>query len=108
MAGTFRKRPFKAVIWQAQNQFVEAWCHAKQESSQHFMIDCFLYSVERQTLYSLVEQFVPNFNRLGKFKKYETLIMGVNIDNPDYDYTNTNIMFAVQNFITKTKRFPEK
>ena len=24
MAGTFRKRPFKAVIWQAQNQFVEA------------------------------------------------------------------------------------
>ena len=34
--------------------------------------------------------------------------MGVNIDNPDYDYTNTNIMFAVQNFITKTKRFPEK
>ena len=25
MAGTFRNRPFKAVIWQAQNQFVEAW-----------------------------------------------------------------------------------
>ena len=24
MAGTFRKRTFKAVIWQAQNQFVEA------------------------------------------------------------------------------------
>ena len=24
MAGTFRKKPYKAVIWQAQNQFVEA------------------------------------------------------------------------------------
>ena len=24
MADTFRNRPFKAVIWQAQNQFVEA------------------------------------------------------------------------------------
>ena len=24
MAGTFRKRTLKAVIWQAQNQFVEA------------------------------------------------------------------------------------
>ena len=64
-------------------------CHAKQESSLHFMIDCFLYSVERQTLFDLVEQYVPKFNRLGKFKKYETL-------------------YAVQNFITKTKPFPEK
>ena len=34
--------------------------------------------------------------------------MGVNIDNPDYNYTNMNIMYAVQNFITKTKRFPDK
>ena len=69
------------------------------------MIDCFLYSVERQTLFGLVEQYVPKFNRLGKFKKYETLIMGVNIDNPDYYHTNMNIMFAVHNFITKIKRF---
>ena len=83
-------------------------CHAKQESSLHFMIDCFLYSVERQTLFGLVEQYVPKFNTLGKFKKYETLIMGVNIDNPDYYHTNMNIMFAVHNFITKTKRFFDK
>ena len=35
MAGTFRKRPLKAVIWQAQNQFVEAWVSAKSECTNH-------------------------------------------------------------------------
>ena len=34
--------------------------------------------------------------------------MGVNTDNPDYNYTIMNDMFAVQNFVTKTKRFSEK
>ena len=29
ITGTFRKWPFKAVIWQAQNQFVEAWLYVK-------------------------------------------------------------------------------
>ena len=31
MAGTFRKRPFKAIIWQAQNRVVEAWREHKLE-----------------------------------------------------------------------------
>ena len=66
-------------------------CHAKQKSSLHFMIDCFLYSVQHQTLFDLVEQYVPKSNRLGKFKKYETSITGVNTDKPAYNYTNLNI-----------------
>ena len=33
----------------------EGVCHAKQESSCHFMIDCFLYECERQILYDSVE-----------------------------------------------------
>ena len=33
--------------------------------------------------------------------------MGINTDNPDYKYVNTNITYAVQNFIMKTKRFSE-
>ena len=86
----------------------ECICHAKQESSFHFIMDCFLYTSERQTLYSLVEQYIPNFDKFNKRKKYEVLIIGIHTENPDYEYTNTNITFAVQNFIFKTKRFSEQ
>ena len=71
------------------------------------MIDCFLYSNERQTLFDLVEQLYPKFKSLSKIRKYEALLMGINTDNPDYKYVNTNITYAVQNFIMKTKRFSE-
>ena len=33
----------------------ECSCHAKSESSIHYMMDCFLYSGERQNLSNLVE-----------------------------------------------------
>ena len=33
--------------------------------------------------------------------------MGRNTDNLDYKYVNTNITYAVQNVILKTKRFSE-
>ena len=79
-------------------------CHARQESSLHFLIDCFLYSNERQTLFDLVEQFIPKFKTFTKAKKYEALVMGIHTDNPDYNYLNTNITYAVQHFILKTKK----
>ena len=82
-------------------------CHAKQESSLHFIIDCFLYSNERQTLFDLVEQLIPKFKTFNKLKKYETLVMGTHTDNPDYNYVNSNITYAVQSYILKTKRFSE-
>ena len=43
-------------------------CLAKKESSLHYLVDCFLYSNERQTLFSHVEHFVPNFKSLNKKK----------------------------------------
>ena len=55
----------------------ECLCHAKQESSLHFLIDCFLYSSERQTLFSLVEHYIPNFSKFSKSRKYEVLVMGI-------------------------------
>ena len=83
----------------------ECVCHAKQESSYHFMIDCFLYDCERQILFDSVEYFIKNFRKLGKRKRFEILTIGINIDNPDYHYTNYNITLAVQKFIFSTKRF---
>ena len=85
----------------------ECLCHAKKESSLHYLMECFLYSGERQTLYNLVEHYIPNFLQLNKTTKYEILAIGINIDNPDYNTTNTTISIAVQNFIFATKRFSE-
>ena len=95
----------KFVIGQSDTP--QCLCHAKQESSSHFMIDCFLYSVERQVLFGQVEQYVPNFKNFGKKKQYEILIFGLKPENPEYFYTNKIITIAVQNFIFKTKRFSE-
>ena len=69
------------------------------------MIDCFLYTVERQTLFGLVEHYIPKFTTFTKKRKYELLISGLKIDNPDYYDLNRNITFAVQNYIIQTKRF---
>ena len=84
----------------------ECACHAKQESSYHYIIDCFLYDCERQILFDSVEYYIPDFRKLGKRKKFEIITIGINIQNPDFYYTNYNISIAVQKYIFKTKRFP--
>ena len=80
-------------------------CHYKEESPTHFMIDCFLYTAESQTLFGLVEHYIPKFTTFTKKRKYELLISGLKIDNPDYYDLNRNITFAVQNYIIQAKRF---
>ena len=80
-------------------------CHAKQESSEHFFLDCFLYTVERQTLFNLAEQIVPRFSRMNKKEKFQLFTRGINIKNPDFYHVNRQISLGVQYFILKTKRF---
>ena len=80
-------------------------CHSKEESTKHFLLDCFLYSAERRILFSLVEHYIPTFQRLTKTNKYEILMYGLRTENPEYNYLNTTITIAVQHFILKTKRF---
>ena len=80
-------------------------CHAKEESSKHYLIDCFIFSSERQTLFFLVGHYIPNFSRLSKAAKYKILLFGLETDDSDFDYLNYIITIAVQNFIIKTKRF---
>ena len=83
----------------------ECDCHSKEESTKHYILDCFLYAVERQTLFSLAEHFIPTFTKLPKTKQYEILTYGLNTDTPIFNYLNTKITFAVQKFILETKRF---
>ena len=85
----------------------ECLCHFKTESPEHYFLDCFLYSPERQTLFSLIEHYVPYFNRLTKKKKLDLILRGVNIDDEVFLKTNTTLTKAVQNFIIKTNRFSE-
>ena len=46
----------------------ECDCHAKEESTINYLLDCFLYNVERQTLCDLVTHHNPNFSRLTRIE----------------------------------------
>ena len=67
--------------------------------------DCFLYSLEHQTLFNLIEHYIPKFHRLSKKEKLRIIIFGIDIDNDEFVHLNTTLTNAVQNFIMKTKRF---
>ena len=90
-----------------QEEKPECICHAKEESSKHYFLDCFLYTAERQTLFNLVEHYIPKFSKMTKTAKFELLINGIKPDDPDFNYLNTILTIAVQNFIIKTKRFEQ-
>ena len=83
----------------------ECICHSKEESTRHFLLDCFFYTVERQKLFQLVEHYIPKFAGLSKMTKLNILLYGFRTDNPDYNSLNIQITIAVQHFILKTKRF---
>ena len=87
------------------SESAEFSCHARKESSLHFLTECFLYAGERQTLYNLVEHYIPKFLNKTKQKQYEILALGIYTDQPEFNSTNTTITIAVQKFILSTKRF---
>ena len=78
-------------------------CHFKNETTIHYFLDCFLYTVERQSMFDQVSQLVTNFDRLSKTKKLDILLFGI----PNNEQFDTNIKIAkyVQTFILDTKRF---
>ena len=80
-------------------------CHEKYETSEHFIMNCFIYGAERQNLFNLVEYLIPKFSKLNRKQKFEILTRGIDINNPDFFTTNIRISLAVQTFIMKTKRF---
>ena len=83
----------------------ECFCHFKVESPEHYFLDCFLFSLERQNLFDRIDHYVPNFIRLNKKQKLEVILRGVNIENEEILQTNITLTKAVQHFILSTKRF---
>ena len=69
----------------------------------HYMLDCFLYTIERRLLCDQVSQVVPEFDQMSKTKKLEILLFGF----PDNDCFDLNIKLAkiTQSYILQTKRF---
>ena len=80
-------------------------CHFHTESPEHYFLDCFLYSPERQILFNLIEHYIPNFPRLNKKQKLDIILRGVDIENPEILSTNITLTKAVQKFIISSKRF---
>ena len=83
----------------------ECICHFKSESPEHFFLQCFLYSPERQILFDLIEHYVPSFPNLNRKQKLDIILRGIDIDNPELKHLNKTLTKAVQNFILSTKRF---
>jgi hypothetical protein len=86
----------------------ECLCHHREESPSHYFLDCFLYSPERQALFSLIEHYIPNFQNFSKQRKLDIILMCIYIENNDFLTTNISLTFAVQKFILQTKRFSEE
>ena len=87
------------------SESTECQCHFKSESPEHYFLQCFLYSPERQVLLNLFEHYIPTFKNLNKKQKLNILLTGINTDNPDFFNLNKTLTIAVQNFILETKRF---
>ena len=78
-------------------------CHYKNETPMHYMLDCFLYTIERRVMYDKVSQLVPEFDQMSKTKKLEVLLFG--FPNNDQFDLNKKIAKIVQTYILQTKRF---
>ena len=82
-------------------------CLHPNESTSHHLNVCFLYQIERQTLYDRVKQIIPNFNTLSDLKKTDILLNGVSVNDPDFYHTNIKIQLALQQYLLKTKCFDQ-
>ena len=83
----------------------ECLCHFRNETPIHYFLDCFLYLPERQILFDLVEHYIPNFQRMNRNQKFDILLKGIDIENPEIISTNITLTKAVQKFIISSKRF---
>ena len=59
-------------------------CLHREESTLHYFVDCFLYSHERQILFSKIEHHIPNFKNYSKKKKIDLILRGYNPDNVEF------------------------
>ena len=81
----------------------ECLCH-RNETTDHFLLKCFLYTKERQILFDTIEQLLPKFQKMTQKKQLDILLFGINLDHEEIDSRNLPITFAVQKFLLTTNR----
>ena len=77
----------------------------RQETVEHYLLNCFLFTEERRLLLNTVEQLLPNFKNFTVKKKIDILLFGINLDIEEIDCRNVRLTLAVQKYILDTKRF---
>ena len=77
----------------------------RSETTSHFLLECFLYQEERESLFTNISKYLPRFHTFSKSKKLDVILSGFNLSNVEPDQRNISVAFAVQNYILKTKRF---
>ena len=78
---------------------------SRSETTTHYLTQCFLYTEERRHLYYSIEQLLPKFKTFSNKKQTDILLNGININADETDVRNSKIVYLVQNYIFKTKRF---
>ena len=78
---------------------------ATEQRRRLIFLECFLYQEEREVLFTEISEYLPKFKTFSKTKKLEIILSGFNLTNPEPDPRNISVVFAVQNYILKTKRF---
>ena len=78
---------------------------SRPETVLHFVTEYFIYTEERRTLYDSLEQILPKFKSLPNKIKLDIFLNGINLNSEELDSRNCKILYIVQNFILKTKRF---
>ena len=86
----------------------ECLCHHPRESPKHIFLQCFLYNVERQTLFDRVLRILPKYKTFSETKKLDVLLNGIHPENPDFYYSNKQVQYAAQQFLMSTKRFDKQ
>jgi len=80
-------------------------CHAPIESTEHYLLDCFLFANERHELFSnlkgILEKDPSNYTRA---EKLEILLYGEKYSDPEKYPANKIILRYVQRFLVSTKR----
>ena len=79
----------------------------KCETPTHYLTQCTRFAEHRRTLFDQIEQFIPTIRRLPLKRQFEILVFGLEINNPEMNYTNLKIQIFTQNYILKTKRFSD-
>ena len=87
------------------NDTINPLCECKKdiETTQHYLLCCHEYSLQRKELFEKIEKIVPNFLRLSQKDKVNVLLYGS--QNDDSKSHNQDIIKNVIIYMKSTGRF---